>query len=244
MPIPQDLVRVHLNWTTGPEEIAVSTFMVRLKHESGAPTNWAEMTQDLASKTYDAWNSAFAGSTGHGLFTPGVVLRDVSTYHLDAATGHTLDKGTATRTGNALFGGTAGAGSLPLECAVAVSLYGYQPGSFVPDRARKRGRMYLPPMAVNIMDQGDPQRAGRLGAGPWSDIHTCVSNFFNDMQGKSVGQDPLGIGQYWDLVVVSRAGNFATPVLAVRTGDVVDVQRRRRNAQKEVYKTTAITPGG
>jgi hypothetical protein len=51
----------------------------------------------------------------------------------------------------------------------------------------------------------------------------------------------LGVGQTWDLVVVSRAGNFTTPVRSIRVGDVMDSQRRRRNHQVEAYQDRAIT---
>jgi hypothetical protein len=238
--IPEDMVRINLNFSTVGEEIAVCSFFVKLNHEAGAPTNWPEMTQDLAQKTYEAWQSAFPSITQRRYFGAGLVLRDCSTYHLDAATAHTLDKGAFAPAPGSEWKGGGSNKPLPLEDTVVVSLYGYLPGTFVPDRSRKRGRMYLPPMDSEALTTDAP-RWGRLAVAAQGDLKTAAGNFFNDMQGKTVGDDPLGIGQTWELVVLSRLGGFATPVQAIRVGDVIDTQRRRRNKLPEAYQDVAIT---
>lgn len=238
--IPEDVVRCNLNFSTVGEEIAVCTFNVKLNHVTGATTDWAEMTQDLAQKTYDAWKGAFPSITQRRYFGSQLVLRDVSTYHLDAATAHTLHKGAYAPAPGSEWKGGGSNKPLPLEDTVVVSLYGYLPGTFVPERGRKRGRMYLPPMDSEALTTDTP-RWGRLAVAAQGDLKTAAGNFFNDMQGKSVGDDPLGIGQSWELVVLSKTGSLATPVQAIRVGDVIDTQRRRRNKLPEAYQDVAIT---
>jgi hypothetical protein len=237
-PVPEDIVRVQMNFLLGTEELAVASFHLHLNHEPGANTNWAEMVQTAAEKTRDKWRAAF-GQTERGLFPTAVVLRDVAAYHLRASDGHALDKGSAIASGGSAWAGSA-TRSLPLECAAAVSFFGYPQGAFVRDRARRRGRMYLPPLAIDVMDDSSPGRAGRMGAGQANTLATAVGAFFNDIEGMSVGQDPLDIGQTWSHVIVSRAGNFFSPVTRVAVGDVVDVQRRRRNSQNEFYRSVDI----
>lgn len=217
----------------------MSSFHLKLAHEPGANTNWAEMTQDAATKLLAKWNDHMQASSVRSAFPAAVSLRNITTYHLDAATGHALDRGIAVPANGAGWVGSGGA-SLPLEVALAVTLQGFPVGTFVADRARKRGRFYLPPLAVGSME-GTPERQGRCAPTVLGPLFTGVRDFLNDVHQMSVGQDPLNIGQTWRLVVVSRAGNFSTEVQAVRMGDVFDAQRRRRNGQPEIYTSGTIT---
>jgi hypothetical protein len=236
-PVPEDLVRVHLNFSVGIEEIAVSTFHLHLNRITGSTTDWPVFTQIAADLTVQKWKQRM---TNVAQFPAGLSLRDVAAYHLNAADGKTLHKGSAPATGANAWAGTA-TKSLPLECATAVSLFGYGVGQFVPDRARRRGRMYLPPLSTDVMDDGTPGHMGRLQAGNHNVLQGAVGAFFDDIHGM-IGDLPAG--DRFDLVVVSRTGNFFTPVTRVSVGDVVDVQRRRRNGQPETYKHTVLTPSG
>jgi hypothetical protein len=240
VPVPEDVVRVNLNFAMEGGEIAVSTFHLKLAHEAGASVTWDEMTQQAADKVLDKWQSHCQGTAFRDLFSTSVSLQSIATYHLEAATGHALDKGIAVPPNGGGWSGTQGQ-SLPYECAMAVSLYAYAPGTFVAQRARKRGRFYLPPMAPQVMAGAGASSAGRIATTAVGAAAGAIGPFLNDVHQMSVGQDPLGIGQTWNLVVLSRAGVMTNVVQAARFGDVMDVQRRRRNQQSEVYTTVQIT---
>ena len=241
MPVPEDVIRCNLNFSLGSEEIAVSGFHMKLDHIPGANTNWPEMVTTAAQKIYEKFKAAFDVQAASQSFPPTVKLRDVTVYHLEAATGHALDRGQHVPAAANVWSGGSGI-SLPLECSLAVSLYGYAQGEFVPQRARKRGRMYLPPLNAGAMSGASFQSAGRVATAQHTGVALAVGTFFNDVHRMTVGQDPLDVGQNWDLVVLSKAAVATTVVKQVRVGDVMDVQRRRRNNQVETYLSTPITP--
>ena len=240
MPVPEDCIRVHLNFDmNGGEEIAVATFALQQDHIEGAGSNWEEVTQRAAEKVSAKWKERMPVGVVTPWFASTVRLSNVTTYHLEAATGHTLHKGVAVEA--TPWKGTGGP-SLPFECSAAVSLYAYTPGSFVANRGRKRGRMYLPPLTTGAMAP-DMQgvRPGVLAPGAVGPLADGLGAFFNDVNQMTVGEDPLGIGSVWTLGVISRADVAFYPVTHIRLGNVLDTQRRRRNKQNEVYTDRVIT---
>jgi hypothetical protein len=238
--LPEDTIRVQMNWSLLPDEIAVSTFGMVLNHGVGLTVDWPVDVQTAARKVYDKWVAA-AGTSLSGMISGRVKLHDVSVYHLSATTGKSLDKGsygpTTPWTGQAVD-------SLPNECALAVSLYGYTPGDFIQFPRRWRGRMYLPPMSTSVMENSDYNRHGRLQLTKRGQILTSMSTFFNDLHrmSRTTGNHvPLGGDDFWGLCVVSRRDVATRRVKTIRVGDVMDVQRRRRNRQREVYADATIS---
>lgn len=241
MPIPENCARVHLNWTLGTEEIAVSTFHMQVQHGAGNTLNWADATNVLASKAYQKLRNAWSANTA--MLSPEVRLASVNTYHLDAATGKALDKGTYVPGSGQAFIGSGGAG-LPNEVALAVSLYAYDAGVFDPQRLRKQGRMYLPPLATSTISTVGGQ-GGKLSTAAQSAINSMMGAYFNDMHHTSIdtSDNPLGGQDWWSLGVLSRKYGEFHRVTRTRVGNVFDAQLRRRNRQREAYSETTISDG-
>lgn len=239
MPIPENVAKVHLNFALNPDEIAVCTYSMQVQHGAGNTLDWDQAVNTLAQKAHDKWRTAM--DSQRPKFGPHVVLTSVSTYHLDT-TGHTLNKGYFAA-GNSPWQGQGAGGSMPNEVAACVSLVAYPQGAFVPDRARRRGRMYLPPMdATVVASLGDANRQGRMSSGQQSQLTQALAGYFNDMHHTAVvgSTDPLGGEDYWSLGILSKVGNAFHRVEYIRLGDVFDAQRRRRNGQAETYVALPI----
>lgn len=237
--VPEDCVRVQMNWSLLPDEIAVSTFAMKLEHGVGLTVDWEEIVGIAAEKIHTKWVSA-AASLLKPYIADHVKLKDVSVYHLDAATGHALDRG---RYGLATPWSGSSSSALPNECAVAVSLYAYTPGAFTAFPRRHRGRMYLPPMGVGILEDTDAARKGRLSTAAQGNIATGMKNFLSDVHrmSKTDGSHvPFGGDDYWSVGVISKTDIAHRRLETVRVGDIVDVQRRRRNKQREVYTDRSV----
>ena len=93
-----------------------------------------------------------------------------------------------------------------------------------------RGRIFLPPINVQLGDSGHIETAARSG------IATAGATFIRDLNnwpGLDLGVNNLRV------VVLGRDGSTRA-VTGVSVGSVVDTQRRRRSALKEVYTTVPI----
>lgn len=110
--------------------------------------------------------------------------------------------------------------SLPTQCAVVVSLRSPTAG------ARGRGRMYLPNPAASAL-----QSNGRLTTTVRDALAVNMRSAMNIWNGLA-DTEPVG--------VASAAGGFVTTVNKIQVGDVVDTQRRRRDALPESYYTTDL----
>lgn len=114
---------------------------------------------------------------------------------------------------------------LPPQSAAVISLRTNTPG------ARGRGRLYWPAVGVAV---GTNLRNNSTNT---SGLCTDFRAYSNAIRGALATAFPL-IG--FDLAVRSRA-NHATPhVVRVQVGDVIDTQRRRRDALIEAYSSIAI----
>lgn len=117
------------------------------------------------------------------------------------------------------FRAGSGSTSAPFQVARCVTLITGLPG------ARFRGRFYVPALAANIADTGKvPAPAGYLQA--WAALFTQVESLWG-------GSSPIALGVY------SQSSDVVTPVTQLRVGDVLDTQRRRRDALVETYSTLA-----
>lgn len=119
-----------------------------------------------------------------------------------------------------------GTGAAPLQLCLAVSLRG--PLAL----PRVQGRFFLPvSSSVTVVSS-----TGKInGTGP-STLSSRLSDYIDTL---NVALDTWTPG--YRMVVASSKGTNA-PVTAIRVGDVLDTQRKRRNGLVETYVENAVTP--
>lgn len=135
---------------------------------------------------------------------------------------------TLTWTSSNPVGGQSGA-LLPLQDSVVCSHRTGQVGR------KGRGRMYLPPGAVGLMSTAGSGQ-GRITSGARAGIGAAQVTLLEDCQistaTEGFGCYPAIIGSPWDKYAL---------ITSVQVGDVIDTQRRRRNAITESVATSAVT---
>jgi hypothetical protein len=200
------------------------------KEGVGTTPGWQDMVDAIALKGVTTWSDEWGG----GGFSPSLVAVRCVAYHYDQPLKNVLDRGEAAFDGDNAWSGSASA-SLPAENSVVASLYGYDPSGFVPQRGRKRGRIYLPTPGASAVDG-----TGRLTTANQGTYRDHMVAWFNALTGVlDLDQSPDNI-MHWRPQVVSRAGSMNTLVRFIRVGQVIDTQRRRRNAMAENYLTAAV----
>lgn len=106
---------------------------------------------------------------------------------------------------------------LPFQCATVISL-------LTASATRSgRGRFYLPPLAVSVLDDG------RISGASLAVLDTAWTAFFDSLN--TDGLSP---------VVRNRTAHVSTAVTGARVGDVIDTQRRRRNKLVEARLDIAV----
>lgn len=128
------------------------------------------------------------------------------------------DKVLTTNFGSTSVTGTGSSFSLPPQCAPVVTFRTAKSGP------RYRGRMYLPPFTVASCTV-----AGRL-------VSTGIGNTLPVLQSGFNGLITAGFIP----VVRSRKFHTSEPITSLEIGDVIDTQRRRRNAISETRQSVAI----
>jgi hypothetical protein len=232
LPVPENTVRCQIVWALGTQEIAVNTLHFIHQHVTGNNLDWeTDMTQRYADLVRDAFKSKWE-DIGPS-FSGGVSLQRVDAYHL-ATSGFTLNKKTAIAAGSTAMVGSSAAQMLPYECSLVVSLYGYPEHTYVADAARKRGRIYLPPMTAAALSQG------RYASPAW--LADRMSQVFAYMQGRVMDNGaPQELGrERARLVILSKKYNSTARVQQVRVDDLFDVQRRRQNNLVPAVETHAV----
>lgn len=220
--IPPDVARVMMRAKLGTAgEIAIWGFHMVRVHGVGNTVDWADDTNNIAAATRDAWNAHSTKSA----YATSVVMDRVDVYHL-GTDGKTIDKGTASFTGEDAWAGTQGV-SMPWETSIAVTLYGYDPSGFVAEAANKRGRFYLPPMAQGALGNVD----GFLDPSPAATLQTDIGAFLGQVNGLELHdygeltRDTMALG------ILSRRRSIFTPVAFYGIDRKFDTQRRRENKQ-------------
>lgn len=217
-----ELMRVSLIWKPDtdywPNEMAVNTFHLQHVHHAGNTFDWPTAVQYAADTIASKLSSHWSGISGY--HAQGYQVTTVKTAQI-ATTGKYTVEGV-----HALAGGTcAGTGTsgvMPPEVAIALSMYGYTPGSFVADRGQKRGRIYLPYLSTTLADShGHIQSPG--------DVSDAWAAFFNDLQGMHTDAGEFPDHDYYNLVVASKVGGIATQVTTLAVDNVFDSQRRREH---------------
>lgn len=231
LPVPPNTVKCNVVWALPQGEIAVNSLSFVHNHQEGNTLDWAgDMTQRYADLVRDAFKASWAqlGS----FFHTSTSIQRVDAYHL-GTDGLTIDKRTALATGTTAMVGTATNQALPAEVATVVSLYGYDPATYSPQGARKRGRIYLPAFSTAQVT------GGRMGQPQVvADIFQAIVGY---MQNRPMDAG-VGLRERARLVVLSRKFNEFYPVTHVRVDDIFDVQTRRQNNWIPAIYNRAITP--
>jgi hypothetical protein len=224
-------VRYEFSWQDTPE-IQDTGLWCHLTHPEGMELDWDTAVNAAAEKAVEAWVTAMPKP----VFSPSLIATRVIAYHYDQLLKTVLNRGEAGFTGDNVWKGSA-INDLPPENTLVLGLYSYDPASYVANRARRRGRMYLPTPGVTQIGNG-----GQLSEGvqlQWCQYGALLlAELQETIQVPSDG--------HLRPQVVSRGGKGGTiasannEVTHVRMGRVIDTQRRRRNKLPENYVTVAL----
>lgn len=115
---------------------------------------------------------------------------------------------------------------LPPQCATVLSLSGILPG------ASRRGRLYLPTLALVVGSNGriqsTVQEAILNAAQTGLDLLCSEIETLTELDAVTIA------------VASTKGAGMLTPVTRIRVGDVVDTQRRRRDALPEAYISATL----
>lgn len=157
---------------------------------AAAQTTWISALEALWTGNLDA------------IVTPDVELLAGSTASITEATGAQISR----LSDDVNDPGVASGEMLPFQCATSVTWT-----TAFATRAG-RGRIYLPPLAVSVID------TGRLSAAAVTTIVTSINAMWAAL-------DTGGLA----LSLYGATSHVTTPVTGGNVGDVIDTQRRRRN---------------
>ena len=177
-------------------------------------------TDAQVTTAVEAWLTAFLGSPAlsvgatdvRHLFDPTVIWTRVSWREYNPTTGLP----TAPPVDNATLVAGGGSTSLPFQCSLAITLWnGRTLGK------RRYNRFFPPPFEISVLAS-----SGRVFSGLPGDLNLAVLAGQAAMQALTPGAS---------LVYYGHADHAMSSLAEVKTGDVVDTQRRRRNALVEVF---------
>jgi hypothetical protein len=233
MPFPEDMayVRYDFTWSTTPEIQTFGMWGIVTNEGSGAFGDWQVLVDSLAELAVDSWWSVMPAD----IYSFGVKAARCVVYHYRQDHKEVLNRGEVSFLPDRPWKGSA-TGSLPPENTVVASLYGYDPAGYAPQRARKRGRIYLPtpaPSAVDGTGTMTPTTTAAYATGVQSWLNALTSSI--EPGGSGIISD-----HHWRPYVTSTAGQMATKVQAIKVGNVIDTQRRRRRQLTELYETRTI----
>ena len=105
---------------------------------------------------------------------------------------------------------------------------------------KKRGRVFWPASGEAVTNgmRFDPVSTAQLATDMAQFISDCGKSIDGSLDAGSGGEPPVGSGALG--VIVSKTSKDAVPITQVAVGDVPDVQRRRRNKEKEAYSLAPI----
>jgi hypothetical protein len=231
MPYPENMcyVRWEFGWrpTSATSDIEIQDFGLWgvVEHSGGAFPDWQAVVDSLAEQAVGAW----ADNMTEASFSGSVKARRAVAYHYDQAHNEVLHRGEFSFDPDNTWSGSGDV--LPPQLTVVVSTYGFEPGQFATQAARKRGRYYLPTPAA-----GQVNSSGLLSSGNQSAFLEAAQAFQNDLTGElDIPGEGVAETTRFRPYVSSTVGNFATLISFLRVGQVIDTQRRRRNKLVENY---------
>lgn len=118
-----------------------------------------------------------------------------------------------------------GSAKLPYQSSVVLSLRTLVPGG------RGRGRLYWPATAPTL-----DESTLRITLPAIGDIATAAETYLSGMVTAAQVELPAA-----SLIVWSRVASLTSPVVNILVGDIVDTQRRRRDAVAEAYASVPFT---
>lgn len=184
-------------------------------------TGGNEPGQSLVQAGYDEWASAIFGDAADE-FASSTVLTGASLYyHATSAAPASIEW--AAVTADPQPSGSSSS-ALPSECAVVCSTLTGFPGR------SKRGRFYLPGLAPHVLAS-----SGFLGTEEVTTLLSACQAVVQALNAVEAGGDPVA-----EVVVRSAVLGSYTTVNALKMGNVMDSQRRRRNAIIEDYQTASL----
>lgn len=222
MPISQvsDLVAVTYNFvlstgTAGVEQ-AECTVWYLSDTNPVSDDDWNGVLQQLANGSNGEWRANVA--TEH--WENSVTLANVTARH-ESTAGLTLHEQVYIPSGGDIWAGTGTGGSLPWQTSLCLSLYAYPRGSFVADQRSKRGRIYLPPMGVSVLnDASDGLLADDFVGDRMGEIGQSWTNVMGFTYTDLPAYHPV-------LGVNSRRQVAFYPVVQLSVDTKLDTQRRR-----------------
>lgn len=228
MPFPENMcyVRYDFNWGNTGEIQTLGMWGVVTNE--GGPTfgDWQEIVDSLAGLAVAAWVEHMDKSN----FSSNVIGMRSVVYHYRQDHKEVLHRAEAAFTEATAWKGTA-QGSWPPQNTIVASLYGYDPAGYAPQRARKRGRVYLPTPSPQVVDGSGSMTPGATGG--WATMFKALVDELTSDLGTNGGG--VASEHHWRPYVASVAGQMATQVTHIRVGNIIDTQRRRRAQLDEAY---------
>jgi hypothetical protein len=214
--------RVTLSGTmfSGTEVWSTGFFLGQENTDATAPT------QLEADAIRNAWTTFFSSSGAS--ISNNYVFTQCKVASIDANGNTILDEVFYSYPATTVTG-QASTGTLPAQCSLVCTLFTDRPRG-----KASKGRMYLPGIASTITN------GGKLNITAAGTIPTALQTFFNTVLGSFDVPDPVilaakGTGLLPGLTAQNE------PVIGLKTGDVIDTQRRRRNNLVEVYTSKTLT---
>jgi hypothetical protein len=178
---------------------------------------WDTALNALAHSASDKW-SALIDPTH---YSHGAKLKQSRAIRVDAA-GHTANEQVAAP--GTAWTGDATAHSLPWADSLVISLYTYTPGSFIAHAGRRRGRIYLPPPNVSILETTNQ---GTVHVDTSLAILNDFKGWLHDVQ-LVIDPETLPV---WVPGVLSKVGGNWNHVTDLAIDTKIDHQRRRERSQ-------------
>jgi hypothetical protein len=209
----QAVFNFSLSALTVPQEIAQTSFWAT---PNTPPSDWDALLLDQAEAAYLAWAHQFITSR----YSTAVQLENVTAkhYNADFTTAHEQ-----TYSPSSKWKGTDSGASLPWETTLCISPYSYTPGTFIPHGRRRRGRMYLPPMAASQLD----------GSNTGFFVNSEIAAFGDEVRafGNACAQDKLELNKVVTPGVFSRLDGRLWTWTDIAFDAKFDSQRRREHRQ-------------
>jgi hypothetical protein len=238
MILPPNIAKAVLTW--GPRtgewqgEMAVNTFWLQHEHVEGGHFVWEDAVQYASSQILAKLASHWGGIApfhGSGYGIRGCKVTQMS------STGKAMSEGLSTVEAGGLEGSSS-AGILPPEVALKLGFYGYPPGSFAPQKGRKRGGMFLPYIA-----QGNSMADGTLRLDKLDSLLTGWQTAFNDIQGMhtEAGNTPGAPQDNWNMGIASGVDGTFTQLAYLSMDNHFDSQRRRQHQTPATRHSVTIS---